>query len=246
MIWSKLSVLSQYVQDEAHEGLVRGRLIPVLIDEVKPPLGFRQLQAVSLVEWLDREADEELAVLMGSIQAMVPAAGEVGGGRAQGHARDIRAPNTESPPTAAATDINPRERPQVAWVSRPKTVEPTDPQHEREQPVSEFPSAPKPETFPGPVLRAGRRDFSDDRDPAAARGRVVLVSFVRARIAANWDAGQAKLLHYPSHAWRCLLPMLLARLHHRQRSELRAPLQRRQARRADRRVRVNRMPVRNQ
>jgi hypothetical protein len=47
VLWSKASVASPFVRDEATEGL-GGRLVPALIEVVKQPLGFRQLQAADL------------------------------------------------------------------------------------------------------------------------------------------------------------------------------------------------------
>src|SRR5438067_1659094 len=46
VLWSEKSVRSAWVRDEAAEGRDRGCLIPVLIDAVKPPMGFRQYQTI--------------------------------------------------------------------------------------------------------------------------------------------------------------------------------------------------------
>ncbi|QIK95813.1 toll/interleukin-1 receptor domain-containing protein [Sphingomonas sp. HDW15A] len=48
VLWSKHSVGSDWVRDEAATGRDSGRLLPVLIEPVEPPLGFRQYQAVPL------------------------------------------------------------------------------------------------------------------------------------------------------------------------------------------------------
>lgn len=56
VIWTKASVESNWVKDEAASGRERGRLLPVILDDVKPPLGFRQLQWVDLRRW-NRRAD---------------------------------------------------------------------------------------------------------------------------------------------------------------------------------------------
>lgn len=46
--WSKHSVGSDFVAEEADDARQRGALVPVLIDPVLPPLGFRSVQAAEL------------------------------------------------------------------------------------------------------------------------------------------------------------------------------------------------------
>ena len=52
VLWSKDSIESAWVQDEAAEGLEGSRLVPVLLDGSKPPLGFRQYHAVDMRDWV--------------------------------------------------------------------------------------------------------------------------------------------------------------------------------------------------
>jgi formylglycine-generating enzyme required for sulfatase activity len=56
VVWSKTSILSDWVLDEAEEGKKKRRLFPVLIDDVSQPYGFRSIQAANLVDW-DGETD---------------------------------------------------------------------------------------------------------------------------------------------------------------------------------------------
>jgi tetratricopeptide (TPR) repeat protein len=72
VVWSVHSVASDWVRAEAAEGLERNVLVPVLLDEIKPPLLFRQKQAISLVEW-KREGDgaSQLAELIPSIESLL-------------------------------------------------------------------------------------------------------------------------------------------------------------------------------
>jgi adenylate cyclase len=49
--WSRHSVDSNWCRDEASEGVERSCLVPVLIDDVRPPLGFRSAQTVFLCGW---------------------------------------------------------------------------------------------------------------------------------------------------------------------------------------------------
>ena len=49
--WSRDSIVSDWVSEEADEGKKRGILIPVLLDAVEPPIGFRSIQAADLTDW---------------------------------------------------------------------------------------------------------------------------------------------------------------------------------------------------
>lgn len=51
VLWTPASLASAWVQDEAAEGRDSGRLVPAVLDSVKPPLGFRQLQCIDLSLW---------------------------------------------------------------------------------------------------------------------------------------------------------------------------------------------------
>jgi adenylate cyclase len=48
VLWSKSSVESAWVRDEAAEGRDRAKLVPISIDSSKPPIGFRQFQTIDL------------------------------------------------------------------------------------------------------------------------------------------------------------------------------------------------------
>src|SRR4029453_14102144 len=48
VLWSRSSIDSAWVHDEAAVGRDSGRLVPVMIEPTKPPLGFRQYQTVDL------------------------------------------------------------------------------------------------------------------------------------------------------------------------------------------------------
>ena len=49
--WSKVSVSSDWVLDEASQGREMRKLVPVSLDGTMPPLGFRQYLAVDLRGW---------------------------------------------------------------------------------------------------------------------------------------------------------------------------------------------------
>jgi len=71
VLWSKAGLESKFVRDEANEGL-NGRLLPVLIEDVQQPLGFRQLQAADLTDWNGESAHTEWDRLVGSVASIVP------------------------------------------------------------------------------------------------------------------------------------------------------------------------------
>jgi hypothetical protein len=51
VLWSRHSIESDWVKEEAEEARELGKLVPVLIEPVKPPVGFRAIQAADLTEW---------------------------------------------------------------------------------------------------------------------------------------------------------------------------------------------------
>ena len=68
VLWSAHSVNSPWVRDEAAEGRDSGRLVPVLLDESRPPIGFRQFQATDLSRWSGRGRPKQFDQLVDSIR----------------------------------------------------------------------------------------------------------------------------------------------------------------------------------
>jgi adenylate cyclase len=76
--WSNHSVNSRWCRSEANEGLERNILVPLCIDEVRPPLAFRSSHTASLTGWPYHEGDL-VAVLSGirdCLGAATPSRGE--------------------------------------------------------------------------------------------------------------------------------------------------------------------------
>jgi adenylate cyclase len=67
VLWSPASIASAWVQDEAAEGRDSGRLVPAVIDMVKPPLGFRQLQCIDLTSWTKHGKPEPIEDILAAI-----------------------------------------------------------------------------------------------------------------------------------------------------------------------------------
>jgi hypothetical protein len=71
VIWSKLSVNSQYVKDEASYALDREKLVPVSIDEVQFPFRFARLHTPRLIGWSGSQADKEFRKLVEAIALLL-------------------------------------------------------------------------------------------------------------------------------------------------------------------------------
>jgi hypothetical protein len=67
VLWSTESVRSKWIKTEATEGGRRGILIPILIDNVLPPLAFRMVEAAKLIDWDGTLPNSEFDLLLGSI-----------------------------------------------------------------------------------------------------------------------------------------------------------------------------------
>lgn len=67
VVWSKLSAGAQWVLDEADEGKKRNVLLPLMIDDVEIPYGFRQIEAARLVGWNGDRADPEWVGVLSSV-----------------------------------------------------------------------------------------------------------------------------------------------------------------------------------
>lgn len=69
VLWTDLSVESEWVQEEAQEAKARKILVPVLLDEVRPPLGFGQMQSARLIGWTGEADDPMLDDLLRGVAA---------------------------------------------------------------------------------------------------------------------------------------------------------------------------------
>lgn len=94
VVWSKLSANAQWVLDEADEGKRRNVLLPLLIDDVEIPYGFRQIEAARLVGWTGDPADSEWQNALSAVAHFV--------GRAPGGPPKP----LSAPPTAAASRLD--------------------------------------------------------------------------------------------------------------------------------------------
>lgn len=68
VVWSATSIASDWVADEAEDAKTQDKLVPVVIDSVAPPLGFRRLHTVNLVGWRSSAQDSRIQDLLDSLE----------------------------------------------------------------------------------------------------------------------------------------------------------------------------------
>jgi beta-lactamase superfamily II metal-dependent hydrolase len=126
VLWSQLSIKKDWVLEEAAEGRDRGVLIPILLDRVPLPRGFRLIQTADLTKWQGDATDivfskicDDVSALLANDIATVPTGHE--GGAAVNIIERVGPGLTcgESSPQSHAED------PQIS-VARPEPIERKD------------------------------------------------------------------------------------------------------------------------
>jgi formylglycine-generating enzyme required for sulfatase activity len=182
VIWSRHSIASKFVIEEADEGKEREVLFPVFRHPVRPPLGFRGIHAADLSDWSPGEAApafetfmHDIANVLGTIP--VPIAELVGEAAAGSDAEILGGgstgamlPETVPTPIAAVPPIAPAPR---ALVPEPPTAPAASPQGETANRAVGAPVEPRP------VVEA---EGTGARTPGL--GRVLTVSAVTVAVVA--------------------------------------------------------------
>ncbi|MDB4584096.1 TIR domain-containing protein [Draconibacterium sp.] len=71
VLWSKNSVKSDWVMEEALEGTERKILIPARIDTVGLPFGFRRIQTINLSRWKGSDSSSSIKQLINAVENLV-------------------------------------------------------------------------------------------------------------------------------------------------------------------------------
>ena len=95
VLWSAVSVRSEWVRNEASEGKRRGILVPVFIEHVEAPLAFRLLNGADLSEWSGDAGDGEFARLVERVGELLQQTGQQSPVTVARPARRERFPNNE-------------------------------------------------------------------------------------------------------------------------------------------------------
>ncbi len=72
VVWSRDSIKSNWVHAEVDEAQNRHILIPVLLDAVEPPLGFRNIQAADLSDWNNDVLHPQFKRCLEAINSKIP------------------------------------------------------------------------------------------------------------------------------------------------------------------------------
>ena len=70
VLWSRTSIDSHWVRDEATSGRDRRALVPLSLDGSMPPLGFRQFQVIDLSGWRGKADSPEVLAVVRAVQAL--------------------------------------------------------------------------------------------------------------------------------------------------------------------------------
>jgi TolB-like protein/Tfp pilus assembly protein PilF len=70
VLWSKQSVASDWVLDEAAHGRDLRKLVPLSLDGTEAPLGFRQYQSISLAAWRGPADPAPVAAIVRAVRAL--------------------------------------------------------------------------------------------------------------------------------------------------------------------------------
>jgi hypothetical protein len=111
VLWSRHSLASDWVQNEAAEAARKKSLVPVRIEDVRPPLEFRRLQTADLFNWHKGFESPEFDACLASIEMLV--------GNTAAHPLPSRRPTAPGIPT-----------PQYAAPPQPAPPQPPPPQQQ--------------------------------------------------------------------------------------------------------------------
>jgi TIR domain/Bacterial Ig-like domain (group 2) len=115
-LWSKDSVESPWVAEEAEEARKLGKtLVPILIQRVEPPIGFRTIQAADLVNWDGSIDDPAAKMLIADLESLLgKPAGQTGERNRMVETRDIE--SSRPTPIQRFKSPTPIHGPKTGWL----------------------------------------------------------------------------------------------------------------------------------
>lgn len=97
VVWSRHSVGSEWVKEEATLSRGDGKYIPVCVDDVSPPMGFARIQAANLVDWSGDRNHAQWRLLVRAVSDLVRGGATGGAQASQGPAPQPKAPAYSAP-----------------------------------------------------------------------------------------------------------------------------------------------------
>jgi hypothetical protein len=111
VLWSSVSVASEWVRNEASEAKRRAILIPVFIDRVDAPLAFRLLNGADLRDWSGDANDAEFVRLVERVTELLEQSGD------SSRSGAAQAASIRRPPTYEGTGKKRRLKPLIVAAS---------------------------------------------------------------------------------------------------------------------------------
>ena len=71
VVWTQRSIASEWVKNEASEAAAKGKLVPVVLENLELPLAFKRTETALLFNWDGGDDHPELALLFQSISDMM-------------------------------------------------------------------------------------------------------------------------------------------------------------------------------
>ena len=121
VVWTQRSVGKDWVLEEADDGRERDVLMPVLLEKVRPPRGFRRIQAAELFDWDGSDDSPAFRALVNDIAGIVgPAKGSAPPAAEEKPKPSRRGARSEPPPKA------PRKKKPQRTARKPAQPQPKD------------------------------------------------------------------------------------------------------------------------
>jgi hypothetical protein len=177
--WSRHSISSRWVIEEADDAQTRGVMVPILLDQVTPPIGFRSVQTADLTRWRPPYHAGELDRLCDDIESILGS----GTGARKDAARHVEQPPPEA---AGVTSRRPRRLWPVivaasvtavaglaGWYLREGSPIAKD---SRAAPASESPAVPAPPAAPAETAAPPPTRDEPKRQLLSASSRIAFIS----------------------------------------------------------------------
>lgn len=71
VVWTQRSIASEWVKNEASEAAAKGKLVPVLLENIELPLAFKRTETALLLDWDGEGNHPELEILFESISQVM-------------------------------------------------------------------------------------------------------------------------------------------------------------------------------